>query len=150
MYKSSGTVIVHPRDRSKGTDPLWVVLHIDDDLGDYLFSLTKKETQCWYALQKPAWKHHISIVRGELEAQVGSVFSFDGEIVEFSYDTNIYQAGGHFCVNCECPRVSEIRTSLGLSPEPPIPLHLTFAVVVQPSPHYGFWVREWPQVSEVI
>lgn len=148
MLKSWGKLVVHPRDRSTWPQPLWVVVHIEDDLGDYLLALTKQEVKAWYQLQKPAWKHHISAVRGEIDAIPGQNFSFDGEEVEFFYDMDIYQAGGHFCVNARCQRITEIRTSLGLQPDPPIQLHLTFGVVVQPSPHYNFWTKK--RVSAVI
>lgn len=148
MFTSSGKLVVHPKDRSTWPQPLWVVLHVEDDLGDYFLALTKQETKAWYQLQKPSWKHHISAVRGEIEVVPGQEFSFDNEEVEFSYDSNVYQAGGHFCVNVQCPRIADIRISLGLSPEPLIPLHLTFAVVVQPSSHYDFWTRK--RVSEVL
>lgn len=69
----------------------------------------------------------------------GFDFLFDGEEIEFDYSMDLYQAGGHFCADIFCPRIAEIRTSLDLPPDPPIPLHLTYGVVVQPSPHYKFW-----------
>ena len=147
MYCSAGNLVVHPRIRLLWSQPLWLVVHIEDGLGDYLLALTRQETKAWYHLQKPTWKHHISAVRGEIETDINRDYDFDGEQVDFFYDMDIYQAGGHFCVNVRCPRVEEIRTSLGLSPEPPIRLHLTFAVVAQPSRHFDFWTRD--RVGEV-
>lgn len=134
--KSWGKLVVHPRDRAIWPQPLWVVLHVEDDLGRYLFAQAQEIVKCWYKLQMPVWDGHVSIVRGEIEAQPGAVYPFDGEEVDFYYDPEIYQAGGHFCVDVQTDHITRVRSEVGLPAEMPIPPHLSFGVVLQPSPHY--------------
>lgn len=127
---------VHPTNKDLWPQPLWVVLHVDqDDLGNYLLSQTQEAVKCWFKLQKPAWGCHISITRGKTLTDPDMIYDFDGKVVEFFYSTNIYQYHGHFCTNVICEKASEIRKNLGLDEEYLIRLHMTIGVAVQPCTH---------------
>ncbi len=136
MRQTWGRIIVHPRDRSKWPDQLWVVIHMEDDLGAYMRSETQRLLKSWHKIQSPVWDAHVSVVRGEIQAETGSIYPFDGQEIEVRYSPDIYQAGGHFCVDVETPWIQTIRESLGLSHSPSIPPHMSFGVIVQPSPIY--------------
>ena len=87
-------------------------------------------------VQPPTWGPHISIVRGEnltrpsqqmlAHAAAGWGKSFDFAIT----DPEIHKSpmSGHFFLRVKVPQLEELRVSLGLRPQPPVPWHLTIAV----------------------
>jgi len=123
MFKSTGTLrYTHQRYN--------LVLDCDHELGRYYRSLIAKK----WLLRRPAWKEHITIIRGPHEWFAPSKKlwgKYDGKVVKFEYEpfieTKEPEEGylRYFWLSVLCPRLLDIREELGLPRKPLYPLHLT-------------------------
>lgn len=74
----------------------------------------------------PVWKSHISVVRGEDLVNPEPWGKYEGSSVPFSYlPTDIWWNGAYWWVNICSPRIEDLRTELGLDPQPKYGLHWT-------------------------
>ena len=80
-------------------------------------------------LNKPIRKAHITIIKDkipDIELYKQAKQMFDGKEVVFKYDPNEIRTNGkHWWLKVYSDDVKNIRTILGLTPEPKHPFHLT-------------------------
>ena len=110
----------------------WAYLAVDNDIIKYYQWLIKRRFHGRLLLHFPKAGAHISVVRGGDIDPVDPSFreaawgQYQGKEYEFQYDpTTISFNGEFFWINTICPELSEIRVSLGLSPQPRYDYHLT-------------------------
>lgn len=129
-FKSTGRLSYDPKrmDMNRNT-AWWLVLNCDPGIADYYRWWINKTTNPLNLpegeIKKPIWWPHISVIRGEKpRADLRHLWKkYEGEEVEFTYGIIPHNSGEnttrktpdiHWYVNCECPRLDEIRRELGL------------------------------------
>jgi len=119
-YESSGRL-------RYGRNTYWLVLDCDLGICEYYSHLYNLHSHKTSKLQLPAHGAHITIVAGKYESAPSHPKwnAYQGEIVKFAYTPTVYNAGVYFWLRVNCPRLSDIRQELGLSPQPYTPFHLT-------------------------
>lgn len=107
----------------------WLVVNCDPEIARYYRWWADKANNPLGLeegnLKKPIWWPHISVIRGEKpKPELRDLWrKYEGEEVEFKYGVVIHNSGEnttrktpdiHWYINCECPRLDEIRRELGL------------------------------------
>jgi hypothetical protein len=125
MWKSSGIVKYDPKVDRGSFVKWWVILQCDLELVRYYQHIFYK--LYWRKLQTQMWSSHISLVRGEEPINKDKWKKYNGKIIEFEYeyDGEFLNNGRHFWLKAHSPLFKDIRMSLGLSPEPFVPFHLS-------------------------
>lgn len=110
----------------------WAYLEVDNDILRYYQWLLKRRYHGRLPLHLPKAGAHISVVRGadidpiDPEFREAAWGKYQGQEFGFQYDpTHIGFNGEYFWLNTICPELSEIRVSLGLSPQARYNFHLT-------------------------
>lgn len=131
IWKSSGVIKYDPHVERGTFKDWWVILKCDKELVRYYQYIFYK--LYWKKLQTAMWGSHCSIARGEKPANLKAWEQFDGAVIEFSYiyDGSFYSNGQHFWIKTWSPEFAVIRKSLGLSPEPKVPYHLSIGSISQ-------------------
>jgi len=107
MFTSTG--IVH-YDDDEGHR---VILRVSQSLADYYRSFIPK---CERVI-KPRWAAHATVIRPgfEVPPKISYWGDYEGEVVEFLYDSYQLNGYGYYWVNIWSKRLEEIRTELGLT-----------------------------------
>ena len=89
-----------------------LVLEVDQGLADYYRSLIPK----YHVTNRPRWHAHVTVVRSGKEAPVDLTHwgKYEGEKVDFVYDSTIHQGKVYYWLNIYCKRLEKIRKELGL------------------------------------
>jgi len=101
----------------------WIILQCDLETTMYY--------QWWLAhhgikVNLPIWKSHISVVRGEDLPNPAPWGRYEGNKVDFSYQiSDIWWNGSYWWINIRSSRLEEIRSELGLDPQPKYKFHWT-------------------------
>lgn len=93
------------------------VVNVDPELTRYLRSLVPK----YYICKPQKYAPHITVVRGETPPRTDEWALFQGEIVQFEYESYLHYDGTYWWINCWSPRLTEVRIGLNLPPS----YHLT-------------------------
>ena len=95
------------------TDGHWVTLYVDQDLSNYYRSFIPKHER----VVRPRWDAHITVVRGGIDfpPKISYWGNYEGEIVEFIYDSYPLNGNGYYWVNAWSKRLEAIRSELGLA-----------------------------------
>ena len=103
----------------------WVVLDCPTDIVHYYNSVYK--WLLWtQRISKPLHGAHITVVAGKYSDVDISLWGYrDGDIVDFSYGPVQNKDEGYYWLPCKCEAAVDIRTHLGLTPEPLFQYHLT-------------------------
>jgi hypothetical protein len=105
----------------KANTAWWCVIDVDKEITRYYRWWLRKEKHI--ILQQPSWDAHISVVRGERQAQRMAKMwkKRHGQRVTFQYEHGDIQISkdkdqpGYFhWIRVNCPEVDEIREELGL------------------------------------
>ena len=115
-HQSTGWVQFDPLKGTKHFDAWWALLICSEEIPRYY---------SWFALKYGVsiqtgsrWRTHISFIKGEKPQRMPYWGRSKGEKVEFHYTNNIrWDNGKHAWLDVYCPRLSEIRTELGLKPK---------------------------------
>ena len=94
-------------------DSNWLVVDVDSELARYYRSFIPKNCLFNVPLHSP----HITVVNGRFEVPVKSDKwkLYEGETIEFDYNTQIYVDELYMWLHVDCKRLEEIRTELGLT-----------------------------------
>ena len=124
-HESVGTLVYDPyRPGLKTRNAWWCILNVDTEIASYYRWWVK--SRHWITLYPPAWKPHISVVRGEMprEASLRQLWGkYAHERVEFAYGNEPKLATGRqyaaddgqlWYVEAWSERLQEIRAELGL------------------------------------
>lgn len=143
MFKSYGYLKYDPDNKQTRTEPWWALLKCDYGLVNYYRHLILKsygleftsdiltdkidaETKKVWPIKvldartnTSAWGPHISVIRGEKPVNREYWKRYENERIEFTYDPEYLNTNGrHFWIRAVSPRLEEIRTELGLTPQP--------------------------------
>ena len=89
----------------------WAVIYIDQQIAEYYRALLPK---AWY-IQPQRYPAHITIVRAKMESPNKKFWGrYEGEQVEYEYESGIKNDGLYFWLSAWSPRITEIRQELGL------------------------------------
>lgn len=116
----------------------YLIVDCCNEFGRYYRTLFHKSVYKTRKIQRPLHGEHITVVRNEEPPIPEAWFVYDGEEIEFEFfpelaDNNRY----YFWIPVKCPRLNEIRRSLGLEPEPLCPLHITYGnEIIKPSDYH--------------
>lgn len=93
-------------------DGFRITLGLNQDISDYYRSLIP----LYYRAIKPGWPAHITVVRPkkEIPPLIRYWGDYEGEEVEFIYDSYILEGNGYYWLNCWSKRLEIIREELGL------------------------------------
>lgn len=111
--------------RDGQTTKWWLIIECDPELGRYLryqFSIKTYHTK---NIQAPLWGTHISVIRNEEPPIKTHWKKYQAQKIVFTYQSDIQETEGYLWVPVQCELALKHRESLGLSLEPPLPLHLT-------------------------
>lgn len=124
MFKSSGILRYTHQNFN-------LVLDCDPDLGKYYRHIAARK----WLIRRPAWKEHITIIRGPYELSgtpdKNLWGKYEGNLIKFKYEpfieTKEPEEGclRYFWLSVFCPKLMDIREELGLPRKPVFPLHLT-------------------------
>lgn len=92
--------------------PHKLVVLIDRGICDFYRKLIPPSYVCRPQMYAP----HITVVRKELPPNMEFWGKYQNDLVSFSYDPYIHYNGTYWWLNVDCPRLTEIRTELGLEP----------------------------------
>jgi hypothetical protein len=112
-----------------------IIIAVDPDLGEYYkkqFNNVKK--YAGFQIMKPKWGPHVSITREpeqETYSNPAILAGLDGKPISFKYSHKINGDGKHWWLDVHCEEALDIREKLGLSRQPPKPLHVTIGVIVR-------------------
>lgn len=67
-------------------------------------------------LQRTRYEPHITVVRNEVVPKPGKWTLNEGIITTFEYEPYVHDDGTYYWLRVFCPRLSDIRTELGLPP----------------------------------
>lgn len=127
--KSTGTLYY-------GQNSNYLVLNCCPELGKLYRSLFYLEVYKIRKIQRPLWGEHITIIRNEDISDKSLWNKYQDEVVEFEYIPPVEFNRYYFWIPVICPRFSEIRVELGLTPEPICPYHVTIGNEVEKPPDY--------------
>jgi len=98
---------------SKNPDNYWLVVDCDQEISNYYRSLIPK----YYYAQPQKHKAHITVVRSGKEMPVNLQHwrKYEGEQVEYLYDSEVKMGQVYFWLNTFCERLEEIRIELGMT-----------------------------------
>ena len=88
-----------------------LVLNIDKGIGLFYKSLIPK----WFQVNGQRHDPHISIVRNEIPVNLEAWGKYEGEKIEFLYDSYLFKGTKYWWLDCFSTRLEEIREELGLS-----------------------------------
>lgn len=129
-HTSAGVVQFDPGQGTRYFEPHYALLLCDGGILDYFAWLMSRQgmpVQKW-----SRWGPHVTFVRGEEPAAPELWGQAEGEVVPFRYSHEVHWVNGtHAWVNVWCPRLTEIRSSLGLTAKP-ARYHLTIGKLVHP------------------
>lgn len=106
MIRSSGTLSY-----SAG-EPFRLVVDVDQGLVDMYRALVPP----YVRLRRQRWPAHITVVRNEPILCRGPWAAHQGATVEFEFDPVVAHDLTYHWLNVTCPRLSELRIELGLTP----------------------------------
>ena len=123
--KCTGKIVYDP-DRTglkRRNGPGWAVAELGNGITFYYKWLLER----WgIDIDVPAWQTHVTICDGsKIDAELYKKFwkKYDGQVVEFEYDINVYQFARFYALRVRCPKFDEMRKELGLKPN--YPFHIT-------------------------
>jgi len=91
-------------------NPYKLIVSVESDIGDFYRSLIPK----YLDVRKPMHAPHISTVRNETPNNLSVWGKYEGQDVEFQYDSFIYNDDVYYWINCFSSTLEEIRQELGL------------------------------------
>lgn len=91
-----------------------LILLIDREIVNYYYSLIPK----YYYPNRQFYPPHITVVRCRIEKPANLDFwgKYQGEELQFSYNSVIEYVEPYFYINCWSPKLCKIRQELGLLP----------------------------------
>ena len=103
---------------SKIEDKYKLIVSVDEEIVRYYRSLIPK----WFKVNPQMHRAHISVVRNEVPPKMEFWGKYEGEIIEFCYESIIRQGSVYWWLNVFCKRLEEIRLELGLPVSSPYTL----------------------------
>jgi hypothetical protein len=124
MFKSSGTLLY-------SNNPYKLIVSVDNEIGRYYRSLIPP----YHKVQKPLYDSHISTIRNEVPTNFLCWGKYQNRVVEFEYESFIYNDELYYWLNVYCQDLEDIREELGLqntspftrSPDGKHRFHITIA-----------------------
>lgn len=89
-----------------------LICEIEQDIVDYYFWLIPK----YLEIKRQFYPAHISIIRWETPINLGAWRKYDGQKVEFTYDSTIKYNETYVWLDVFSKSFQKIRNDLGLSP----------------------------------
>ncbi len=127
MFKSIGKIFYDPHKSGKRVikpSDWWIILKTGEGIVEYYKHWIKKHYDVKF--ENTNWGSHISVNRGVVPPKKELWGKYQGAQIEFTYTNRIYRANDlFFCVDAYSGRLEEIRSELGLSPQPNYGFHLT-------------------------
>jgi hypothetical protein len=96
---------------SEGTQGPRCVLEVDPEIARYVRSMIPK----YHHVKQPMYAPHITVIRHEKPSRE-TWAAHDNSQIMFWYNPLVFNDEIYWWLNVRCPRLSEIRTGLGLSP----------------------------------
>jgi hypothetical protein len=123
-HASTGRITYDPGKGTRHFDPWYALLECDEGIVDYLSWHLRRRG---IALQKGSrWGAHVTFVRGEQPPRPELWGEAAGEEVAFTYSHVVrWDNGFHAWVDVWCPRLTEVRSRLGLTGKTGAKYHLT-------------------------
>lgn len=87
-----------------------LIVEVDPELSRYYRSLIPK----YHVANKQRYQPHISVVRKETPPVIDAWGKYEGEDVEFQYDSYIHEGTVYWWLNVFSTRLEDIRIELGL------------------------------------
>lgn len=112
--------------RDGGSTEWWVILDCDPELGRLLRHFYQQSRFRTVNPQPPLWGTHVSVIRGEEPPDKAKWKARNGLSVPMEYELTVWETRGYLWVPVWCPAANDLRTELGLPPEPTPTIHLTF------------------------
>lgn len=103
--ESTGTLRYSQRD-----DRFWLVVDVDPEIVEFARSLVPKTLK----LNKQRYDPHITVVRNERPVNMDAWRAHEGELIQFSYSSVVFDDGLYWWLVASCPRLQEVRVELGL------------------------------------
>lgn len=118
MFKCTGKLLYYPT--------WWLILKVDEDVCRYYRKLIHFYNRS-LRLNPSKNDGHITILAGKYEKPVNKMLwgKYEGDKIEFSYNTEIKNDDEYYWMAVQCKRIEEIRLELGLNPTIKWPWHLT-------------------------
>lgn len=127
MFKSHGILQYDPKADASKYSAWWCKLDVHPSIVRYYQAWIEKTHG--YTVNTPIWKAHITVIRGETPAKPWFWKKYQGEKVEFEYSPDLKSSPLYFWLTAYSPRLEEIRTELGMKPQPRVPFHITIGNV---------------------
>jgi len=86
-----------------------LVVEVDPEIHRFYRALIPK----YYVCRPQRYAPHITVVRGEYP-RTGAWGKYEGQSVDFEYETYLHHNGVYWWVNCYSPTLIDIRLELGL------------------------------------
>lgn len=106
------------------------IIKFDDNVYDYYAWFLKKRFDI--SLNKPLRGTHVTIISDIIDDDVylAAKDIFDGKEITIKYDPTIIKANkkGHWWIKVYCDDAKNIRSAMGLNPDPYFGLHLTIGL----------------------
>jgi hypothetical protein len=129
-HTSSGILVYDPKAETIPLGRWWLIVTCCPDLARYYREMLNRFYRGRFRVMRPAWESHISVVRGEEPPNPSTWNARAGEVISFQYSSEVESNGEYFWLSVQCPELHQIRSDLGLPPEPRHGLHLTVARIV--------------------
>ena len=125
MFSSNGTLLYYPS--------WWLIVKVNEDVCRYYRNLIHFHNRR-LRLNPSRDGAHITVIAGKYEKpDISHEYlwnKYQGQIIDFKYNTNIQTNDSYFWLVVECPRIEEIRKELGLPPKILYPWHLTIGNII--------------------
>ena len=127
MNRSTGVIRYSPKLLGPTSDRWWVVIDCDPEIGRYVRHLFHLHRHRCEAMQRPAWKEHITVIRDEEPRQSLQPLweAYNGCTLDFLWSPEVETDGEYFWLPVQCPFALDMREELGLARNPLYPLHLS-------------------------
>jgi len=123
MFKAKGTLIYDPRSDASKFTSWWAKLDVPRSVVQYYQYWVKRELGIH--LNTPIWKAHITVMRGEEPRKQWLWKKYQNKEIEFSYTPDIRMSETYAWIPAQSEQLEQIRTELGLRPQPRVPFHIT-------------------------
>ena len=134
--RSRGALKAFGGNRFTKSHKSWMILSCHPSIMTFYFDQIKQQG---LNVSTPLAGSHISVIRQERIQDWDCWRSLLGQRVNFLYEPMVRTNGKHYWLRVKSPQLETKRLSLGLSPQPYVPFHLTVATKtenegIQPKP----------------
>ena len=95
---------------SERDERFWLVVDVDPEIVEFARSLVPKSIK----LNRQKHTPHITVVRNEQPVNMVAWRAHEGEIIQFTYSSIVFDDGLYWWLGASCFRLQEVRIELGL------------------------------------